>query len=73
MLLNGGRHPFTNATVVPEDVVQHVSTGTSIKIGRPDYPEKVGCMQAVSALFKLSRAQRCMAQGKAGIPTRAAT
>jgi len=42
MLLNGGRHPFTNVTVVPEDVVEHVATGVSIQTDRPDYPEKVG-------------------------------
>jgi len=42
MLLNGGRHPFTNVTVVPEEVVRHVANGVSIQTDQPDFPEKVG-------------------------------
>ncbi|KAJ7615928.1 beta-lactamase/transpeptidase-like protein [Roridomyces roridus] len=30
MLLNKGRHPTTNETVIPEDVVDHLATGVSV-------------------------------------------
>ncbi|KAJ7916461.1 beta-lactamase/transpeptidase-like protein [Mycena leptocephala] len=39
MLLNKGRHPTTNETVVPEDVVEHVALGVSVNRGKADYPE----------------------------------
>ncbi|KAJ6587916.1 beta-lactamase/transpeptidase-like protein [Mycena capillaripes] len=39
MLLNKGRHPITNETVVPEDVVDHVATGVSVARGKAAYPE----------------------------------
>ncbi|KAJ7153968.1 beta-lactamase/transpeptidase-like protein [Mycena crocata] len=39
MLLNKGRHPTTNETVVPEDVVEHVATGVSVAQGKAAYPE----------------------------------
>ncbi|KAJ7153963.1 beta-lactamase/transpeptidase-like protein [Mycena crocata] len=39
MLLNKGRHPITNETVIPEDVVEHVATGVSVARGKPAYPE----------------------------------
>ncbi|KAJ6492259.1 beta-lactamase/transpeptidase-like protein [Mycena sanguinolenta] len=39
MLLNNGRHPTTNETVVPEDVVDHVATGVSVASGKAAYPE----------------------------------
>ncbi|KAJ7651365.1 beta-lactamase/transpeptidase-like protein [Roridomyces roridus] len=50
MLLNQGRHPKTNETVISEDVVDHLATGVSVASGKPKYPElsvKVyGCGQA---------------------------
>ncbi|KAJ6545400.1 beta-lactamase/transpeptidase-like protein [Mycena capillaripes] len=39
MLLNGGRHPFTNATIIPEDVVEHVALGASVSLKKAEYPE----------------------------------
>ncbi|KAF8188844.1 beta-lactamase/transpeptidase-like protein [Mycena galopus ATCC 62051] len=39
MLLNKGRHPITNETVVPEDVVEHVALGVSVARGKAAYPE----------------------------------
>ncbi|KAJ7877883.1 beta-lactamase/transpeptidase-like protein [Mycena leptocephala] len=34
-----GRHPMTNETVVPEDVVEHVALGVSVSLGKAEYPE----------------------------------
>ncbi|KAF9057542.1 beta-lactamase/transpeptidase-like protein [Panaeolus papilionaceus] len=39
MLLNKGRHPYTNEVVVPEEVIEHVAHGRSITAGKPPYPE----------------------------------
>ncbi|KAJ7754376.1 beta-lactamase/transpeptidase-like protein [Mycena maculata] len=39
MLLNKGRHPTTNETVIPEDVVEHVALGVSVAAGKATYPE----------------------------------
>ncbi|KAJ7681368.1 beta-lactamase/transpeptidase-like protein [Mycena rosella] len=39
MLLNDGRHPTTNATVVPADVVEHVALGASVSLNKAEYPE----------------------------------
>ncbi|KAJ6471138.1 beta-lactamase/transpeptidase-like protein, partial [Mycena vitilis] len=39
MLLNGGRHPVTNATVIPEDIVEHVALGASVSLKKAEYPE----------------------------------
>ncbi|KAJ7349818.1 beta-lactamase/transpeptidase-like protein [Mycena albidolilacea] len=39
ILLNKGRHPTTNETVVPEDVVEHVAHGVSVARGKAPYPE----------------------------------
>ncbi|KAJ7092895.1 beta-lactamase/transpeptidase-like protein [Mycena belliarum] len=39
MLLNNGRHPYTNETVVPEDVVEHVAFGVSVARGKAAFPE----------------------------------
>ncbi|KAJ3516168.1 hypothetical protein NLJ89_g1292 [Agrocybe chaxingu] len=39
MLLNKGRHPYTNETIVPEEVVEHVAHGRSVSHGKPDFPE----------------------------------
>ncbi|KAJ7065138.1 beta-lactamase/transpeptidase-like protein [Mycena belliarum] len=39
MLLNDGRHPATNATVIPADVVEHVALGASVSLKKAEYPE----------------------------------
>ncbi|KAJ6623649.1 beta-lactamase/transpeptidase-like protein [Mycena sp. CBHHK59/15] len=39
MLLNKGRHPVTNETVIPEDVVEHVALGESVSLKKAEYPE----------------------------------
>ncbi|KAF8163798.1 beta-lactamase/transpeptidase-like protein [Crassisporium funariophilum] len=39
MLLNDGRHPYTNKTVVPAEVVQHVAYGRTVTAGKPEFPE----------------------------------
>ncbi|KAJ7236023.1 beta-lactamase/transpeptidase-like protein, partial [Mycena rebaudengoi] len=39
MLMNGGRHPETNETVIPEDVLEHVTSGVSVASPKSDYPE----------------------------------
>ncbi|KAF8626617.1 hypothetical protein AX15_004784 [Amanita polypyramis BW_CC] len=39
MLLNNGRHPNTNETVVPEGVLEHVSRGFMVTEGKASYPE----------------------------------
>ncbi|KAF5323782.1 hypothetical protein D9619_012929 [Psilocybe cf. subviscida] len=39
MLLNNGRHPITNVTIVPEDVLELVSRGRTVTNGEPPYPE----------------------------------
>ncbi|KAF5353762.1 hypothetical protein D9757_012942 [Collybiopsis confluens] len=39
MLLENGRHPFTNKTIVPEKVVQHVAEGVTVVNGASQDPE----------------------------------
>ncbi|KAJ7236035.1 beta-lactamase/transpeptidase-like protein [Mycena rebaudengoi] len=39
MLLNKGRHPVSNETVIPEDVVEHVALGVSVSLKKAEYPE----------------------------------
>lgn len=41
MLLSNGRHPRTNATVIPADVVEHVALGVSVSLKKAEYPETV--------------------------------
>ncbi len=41
MLLNDGRHPYTNETVVPSSVVQHAATGITVSEGKAKYSELV--------------------------------
>jgi hypothetical protein len=41
MLLNKGRHPYMNETIVPEEVVEHVAYGRSVSHGKPEFPELV--------------------------------
>ena len=35
MLLNKGRHPYTNKTIIPEEVVEHVAYGRPYRTGNP--------------------------------------
>ncbi|KAJ7141548.1 beta-lactamase/transpeptidase-like protein [Mycena filopes] len=39
MLLNEGRHPATNVTVIPADVVEHVALGVSVSLKKAEFPE----------------------------------
>ncbi|KAJ7049059.1 beta-lactamase/transpeptidase-like protein [Mycena amicta] len=39
MLLNEGRHPFTNTTVIPADIIEHVALGASVSLQKAEYPE----------------------------------
>ncbi|KAJ7017530.1 beta-lactamase/transpeptidase-like protein, partial [Mycena alexandri] len=39
MLLNEGRHPVTNVTVIPADVVEHVALGASVSLKKAEFPE----------------------------------
>ncbi|KAH6904354.1 beta-lactamase/transpeptidase-like protein, partial [Coprinopsis sp. MPI-PUGE-AT-0042] len=39
MLLNDGRHPYTNDVVVPYDVLEFVTTGLVATHGKPEFPE----------------------------------
>lgn len=41
MLLNEGKHPYTNKTVVPSSVVEHAATGITVSEGKASYPELV--------------------------------
>ncbi|KAJ7035954.1 hypothetical protein C8F04DRAFT_954443 [Mycena alexandri] len=41
MLLNEGRHPVTNVTVIPADVVEHVALGASVSLKKAEFPETV--------------------------------
>ncbi|KAJ7071625.1 beta-lactamase/transpeptidase-like protein [Mycena amicta] len=38
MLLNDGRHPFTNTTVIPPDIIEHIALGASVS-AKAEYPE----------------------------------
>lgn len=42
MLMNNGRHPYTNKVVVPKAVIEHVAYGRTVTDGKPEYPETVG-------------------------------
>jgi len=41
MLMNNGRHPYTNAIIIPPEVVEHVAYGRSVSLGKPEFPELV--------------------------------
>ena len=41
MLLNNGRHPYTNESIIPSDVVEHVAYGRSVIQGKSAFPELV--------------------------------
>ncbi|CAK5283245.1 unnamed protein product [Mycena citricolor] len=40
MLMNEGRHPLTNATIVPKEVIEHISAGVSVVAGKAVHPEQ---------------------------------
>jgi hypothetical protein len=42
MLLDNGKHPYTNEQVVPSHVVEHVATGATVGNGKAPFPELVG-------------------------------
>ncbi|KAJ7624741.1 beta-lactamase/transpeptidase-like protein [Roridomyces roridus] len=50
MLLNNGRHPETNETIIPESVVEHTTLGSVVLLPKAEFPEtspKVyGCGQS---------------------------
>ena len=52
MVLNKGRHPYTNKTIIPEEVVEHVAYGRSASHGKPQYPELVSMHIRVTCPFK---------------------
>jgi len=39
--MNNGRHPITNETIVPADVIDRVATGVSVSEGKEEFPEFV--------------------------------
>ena len=41
MLLNNGHDPYTNESIIPSDVVEHVAYGRSVSQGKPKFPELV--------------------------------
>lgn len=70
MLLNKGRHPTTNETVVPEDVVEHVAHGVSVARGKAPYPELVRVLHILSSFLTLrNRARRYTAAVKIALLT----
>ena len=52
MLLNEGRHPYTNETIFPEEVVEHVAYCRSVSHGKPQYPELVSTHVRFTCPFK---------------------
>lgn len=41
MLLNDGRHPETNKTIVPEHILAHIARGLTVSEGKASHPELV--------------------------------
>jgi hypothetical protein len=37
MLMNIGRHPYTNATIIPAEAVEHAAYKRSVFSGKPDF------------------------------------
>ena len=73
MLLNKGRHPYTNETIIPEEVVEHVAYGRSVSQGKPEYPELVGTYRKsyMSYLNFFNRAPKYTVLVNTGIHTKA--
>lgn len=42
MLMNKGRHPYTDEVVVPEAILERVAYGRTVTNGKPEYSEIVG-------------------------------
>ena len=75
MLLNKGRHPYTNETIIPEDVVEHVAYGRSVMEGKPEFPELVSTYTRVYLscfnILKKFRAPKYMVLVNGGFRTKA--
>ena len=54
MLLNKGRHPYTNETIIPEEIVEHVAYGRSVSHGKPPYPELVSTHTSYMSYYLMS-------------------
>ena len=53
MLLNEGKHPYTNKTVIPKKVVEYVTTGRMVMVGKGDFPDTVSLSPLGTSLFSL--------------------
>jgi len=53
MLMNEGRHPYTNETIIPEEVIDHVAYGRSVSHGKPEFPEYVSCIVCTVSAYNL--------------------
>ena len=51
MLLNKGRHPYTNVTIIPEEVVERVAYGRSVSHGKAEFSELVSNAQELHIVF----------------------
>lgn len=73
--MNDGRHPVTNETVVPSEVIDHVSTGLSVSEGKASYPELVHLNLIIAIhtkfTFKFTRVQRSTGAVSGASPTKA--
>jgi len=47
MLMNNGRHPITNETIIPADVIDRVATGVTVSEGKEEFPEFVNFLAYV--------------------------
>ena len=59
MLLNDGRHPHTNHTIVPPSVLEYVTLGRTVMEGSTDFPEMVGRLSHVLQLRELTPKTLC--------------
>ena len=59
MLLNKGRHPSTNETIVPEGVLEHVNRGSMIAETRVLYPELVRSQNFLSISILTGTRSEC--------------
>lgn len=55
MLLNDGRHPETNATIIPEHILAHVARGLTVQEGKASHPELVSFTAPVYVNIALPR------------------
>jgi len=73
MLLNKGRHPYTNETIIPEEVVEHGAYSRSVMHGKPQFPVLVSTHTRVTChfLMSLNRAPKYMVLANGGIRAKA--